>query len=970
MASDITTASANGRESVSLNGEPVVKRPRESAQQQQLSSLSVPKEPQNKVTVVLGAQWGDEGKGKVVDLLAMDADIVCRIVESCVAGNGVVIHLPGLFEEAEKNLLKGKGLQGWEDRLKISDRAHIVFNFHQAVDGIQEQQRQQQEGKNLGTTKKGIGPAYSSKAARNGLRICDLVSDIKAFEDKFRMLAKHFLTMYPNLNIDIDSELAQLKGFTERLRPLVTDGVYFMHKALTGPSKKILVEGANAALLDIDFGTYPFVTSSNCTVGGVCTGLGVPPSYVGRVYGVVKAYTTRVGVGAFPTEQDNETGALLQSRGREVGVTTGRRRRCGWLDLILVRYAHMVNGFSAIALTKLDILDTLSEIKVGVSYKVDGESLPSFPANMDVLTRVSVEYETLPGWCCSTEAARSFEELPSQAQSYVRFIENFLQVPVSPPSECEVDGLPSGYGSRDSILRQGVKRDWKRRRRGHLKRIDSCSSWDPDHAEAGRETQQPEFDLGGGVAMRCTTVLAILTGVLLYLVLGAVVFRALEAPREEGVHVMLQHALQDFLVNFTCVDKDNLQSLVEDVVEAVGAGVDTSSNSTFVSQWDLASAFFFSGTIITTIGFGNISPKTEGGQLFCIFYALVGIPLFGILLAGVGDHLGTALRKTVAKIETLFLKWRVSPTIVRVISAVLSILLGCLLFVAVPILVFQEVEGWSLLESAYFVVITLTTVGFGDYVAGDSGIAGSDHWYKPLVWFWILLGLAYFASILTMIGNWLRVLSKKTRAEMEELRAHATDWTQNIQNMSVDFRIAGKIDDPFKRRRRKRRHGSRGHGHSVSGAGAAEGKEGQPENQTDSGSYSSSSSSSCSNESESESETNSQATQTERVPEEKSAETEKEETLPDPLLSQPLDYFGENLAFIDESSDTQSVKLHLDPLLDQTHSNSAGSRQPKRRRHRRPVPQRSPKLNCSKPDKNEPNGNPKPVPGLPLNLKI
>uniref|UniRef100_A0A8D3DS33 Adenylosuccinate synthetase n=1 Tax=Scophthalmus maximus TaxID=52904 RepID=A0A8D3DS33_SCOMX len=427
MASDITTASANGRESVSLNGEPVVKRPRESAQQQQLSSLRVPKEPQNKVTVVLGAQWGDEGKGKVVDLLAMDADIVCRcqggnnaghtvVVDSVeydfhllpsgvlnkkalsFIGNGVVIHLPGLFEEAEKNLLKGKGLQGWEDRLKISDRAHIVFNFHQAVDGIQEQQRQQQEGKNLGTTKKGIGPAYSSKAARNGLRICDLVSDIK--------------------------------GFTERLRPLVTDGVYFMHKALTGPSKKILVEGANAALLDIDFGTYPFVTSSNCTVGGVCTGLGVPPSYVGRVYGVVKAYTTRVGVGAFPTEQDNETGALLQSRGREVGVTTGRRRRCGWLDLILVRYAHMVNGFSAIALTKLDILDTLSEIKVGVSYKVDGESLPSFPANMDVLTRVSVEYETLPGWCCSTEAARSFEELPSQAQSYVRFIENFLQVPV------------------------------------------------------------------------------------------------------------------------------------------------------------------------------------------------------------------------------------------------------------------------------------------------------------------------------------------------------------------------------------------------------------------------------------------------------------------------------------------------------------------------------------------------------------
>ncbi|KAM6911338.1 adenylosuccinate synthase, like isoform 2-T2 [Lycodopsis pacificus] len=454
MASDSTMDNVNGRETVSLNGEPVVKRPRETLSQ---SALRVPKEPQNKVTVVLGAQWGDEGKGKVVDLLAMDADIVCRcqggnnaghtvvvdkveydfhLLPSGVLnkkavsfiGNGVVIHLPGLFEEAQKNLQKG--LEGWEERLKISDRAHLVFNFHQAVDGIQEQQRQQQEGKNLGTTKKGIGPAYSSKAARNGLRVCDLVSDFTVFQDKFRMLAKHFLTMYQKLDLDVEGELKQLKGYAERLRPLVTDGVYFMHKALNGPSKKILVEGANAALLDIDFGTYPFVTSSNCTVGGVCTGLGVPPSYVGRVYGVVKAYTTRVGVGAFPTEQDNETGELLQSRGREFGVTTGRKRRCGWLDLILVRYAHMVNGFSAIALTKLDILDTLSEIEVGVAYKVDGKSLPSFPANMDVLTRVSVDYKTLPGWCCSTESARSFEELPPNAQSYIRFIEDFLQVPV------------------------------------------------------------------------------------------------------------------------------------------------------------------------------------------------------------------------------------------------------------------------------------------------------------------------------------------------------------------------------------------------------------------------------------------------------------------------------------------------------------------------------------------------------------
>uniref|UniRef100_A0A8C6UNW2 Potassium two pore domain channel subfamily K member 4 n=1 Tax=Neogobius melanostomus TaxID=47308 RepID=A0A8C6UNW2_9GOBI len=255
--------------------------------------------------------------------------------------------------------------------------------------------------------------------------------------------------------------------------------------------------------------------------------------------------------------------------------------------------------------------------------------------------------------------------------------------------------------------------------------------------------------------MRCSTLLGILTGVLLYLL-----------PREERKHMRLQDMRRYFLENFTCVGPENLQEFIEEVVEAIGAGVLATENTTFVSQWDLASAFFFSGTIITTIGFGNISPKTDGGQLFCIFYALVGIPMFGFLLAGVGGHLGTGLRKAVLKIEMIFLKFRVSPTIVRIISAILSILLGVGLFVAVPIGIFQEVEGWTLLESAYFVVITLTTVGFGDYVAGDSGYEGSDHWYKPLVWFWILLGLAYFASVLTMIGNWLRVLSKKTRAEV------------------------------------------------------------------------------------------------------------------------------------------------------------------------------------------------------------
>uniref|UniRef100_A0A1D5QGR2 Adenylosuccinate synthetase isozyme 1 n=2 Tax=Macaca TaxID=9539 RepID=A0A1D5QGR2_MACMU len=455
----------------------------------------------SRVTVVLGAQWGDEGKGKVVDLLATDADIISRcqggnnaghtvVVDGkeydfhllpsgiintkavSFIGNGVVIHLPGLFEEAEKN--EKKGLKDWEKRLIISDRAHLgtfptgvqgtappaptiasrpcsstatkirevpkaflfhmaplaLFDFHQAVDGLQEVQRQAQEGKNIGTTKKGIGPTYSSKAARTGLRICDLLSDFDEFSSRFKNLAHQHQSMFPTLEIDIEGQLKRLKGFAERIRPMVRDGVYFMYEALHGPPKKILVEGANAALLDIDFGTYPFVTSSNCTVGGVCTGLGIPPQNIGDVYGVVKAYTTRVGIGAFPTEQINEIGDLLQTRGHEWGVTTGRKRRCGWLDLMILRYAHMVNGFTALALTKLDILDVLGEIKVGISYKLNGKRIPYFPANQEMLQKVEVEYETLPGWKADTTGARRWEDLPPQAQNYIRFVENHVGVAV------------------------------------------------------------------------------------------------------------------------------------------------------------------------------------------------------------------------------------------------------------------------------------------------------------------------------------------------------------------------------------------------------------------------------------------------------------------------------------------------------------------------------------------------------------
>ncbi|KAM6953346.1 potassium channel subfamily K member 2 [Aplochiton taeniatus] len=304
--------------------------------------------------------------------------------------------------------------------------------------------------------------------------------------------------------------------------------------------------------------------------------------------------------------------------------------------------------------------------------------------------------------------------------------------------------------------------------------------------------------------MRCPTLMALLAGVMLYLVMGALVFSALEAPQEKLEHEKLLRIQGAFLRNFSCVNETGLSELIMHVVSAVGAGVDAgSSSSNFTSRWDLASAFFFSGTIITTIGFGNLSPRTRFGQLFCVCFALVGIPMFGFLLAGVSDHMGTLLRKAVANIETLFLKRRVSPTSVRVISAVLSILIGCLIFLAAPTVVFQEVEEWSFLEAIYFVVITLTTVGFGDFVPG--GRRKGDLLFKPLVLLWIVFGLAYFASILTMIGNWLKVLSKKTRAEMEELRAHATDWSQNIQNMSMDFRIPNPLDlnDPFLLQRRR-----------------------------------------------------------------------------------------------------------------------------------------------------------------------
>ncbi|XP_077420990.1 potassium channel subfamily K member 2 [Vanacampus margaritifer] len=301
--------------------------------------------------------------------------------------------------------------------------------------------------------------------------------------------------------------------------------------------------------------------------------------------------------------------------------------------------------------------------------------------------------------------------------------------------------------------------------------------------------------------MKRKTVTAIFLLIVLYLVMGAAVFRSLEQPHESAQRLAILTQKLDFLAQHSCVNHSQLEDLVKQVVSAIRSGVNPAGTLTNPSSlWDLSSAFFFAGTVITTIGFGNISPHTEGGRIFCIVYALLGIPLFGFLLAGVGDQLGTIFAKIIARVEKMFVHWNISQTKIRVISTLLFVLFGCLLFVALPAAIFQHIEGWSALESLYFVVITLTTIGFGDFVAGGSEIEYLDY-YKPVVWFWILVGLAYFAAILSMIGDWLRVISRRTKEEVGEIRAHAAEWTANVsaELKETRRRVSVEIYDKFQR---------------------------------------------------------------------------------------------------------------------------------------------------------------------------
>lgn len=408
--------------------------------------------------VVLGSQWGDEGKGKLVDILCDDIDVCARcqggnnaghtivvdgvkydfhmlpsglVNPKCLnlVGSGVVIHIPSLFKELED--LEKKGLKG-RDRLFVSSRAHLVFDFHQRTDKLKEAELLENK-KAIGTTGKGIGPTYATKASRSGIRVHHLVSQEPGAWDEFVVMYKRLIASrqkrYGEFEYDADAELKRYKEYREILRPHVVDSVPFMHKAIA-EKKKILVEGANALMLDLDFGTYPFVTSSSTGIGGVLTGLGIPPKAINRVYGVVKAYTTRVGEGPFPTEQLNEIGETLQEVGAEFGVTTGRKRRCGWLDLVMLKYSTLINGYTDLNITKLDVLDKFKEIKIGIAYYRDGQRLESFPEDLIKLGNVEVEYVTLPGWETDISKITDYNDLPENAKKYLKYIEDFLNVPI------------------------------------------------------------------------------------------------------------------------------------------------------------------------------------------------------------------------------------------------------------------------------------------------------------------------------------------------------------------------------------------------------------------------------------------------------------------------------------------------------------------------------------------------------------
>ncbi len=396
-------------------------------------------------TILVGAQWGDEGKGKIIDFLTDEAEIVVRsqggnnaghtIViggekyvlhlipsgilrksKTCVIGNGVVLDPVALVGEIEG--LRKRGVKV-EKNLLISDTAHLVLPYHQALDGLRETQK---GSKKIGTTKRGIGPAYADKASRTGLRTGDLLRP-DVLKEKLTQRIKENNTLLKSLGaptLNAKKIINDTLAAAEVLRPFITNTVMFLHRALEMKTN-MLFEGAQGTFLDIDHGTYPYVTSSNTTSGGACTGSGVPPHRIDKVMGVLKAYTTRVGEGPFTTE-DDALGDRFHAMGREFGATTGRARRCGWFDAVSTRYSVILNGIDELAITNLDGLDGVESIKLCVAYRLDGKVLDFPPTDSEHLSRCEPVYIEMPGWLKSTEKAKKFSDLPPKARAYVKKI--------------------------------------------------------------------------------------------------------------------------------------------------------------------------------------------------------------------------------------------------------------------------------------------------------------------------------------------------------------------------------------------------------------------------------------------------------------------------------------------------------------------------------------------------------------------
>ncbi|MEM9772118.1 MAG: adenylosuccinate synthase [Cyanobacteria bacterium P01_D01_bin.73] len=405
--------------------------------------------------VVIGAQWGDEGKGKITDLLSRSADLVVRYQGGVNAGHTVVVNdqtfklhlIPSGILYKSTDCIIGSGtvidpeiLIGELDQLAelgisaenlyISDAAHVTMPYHRLMDQAAEEMR---GAKKIGTTRRGIGPTYADKSERNGIRMMDLV-DAEGLPDRLRWTIKTKNTILEKLYdlppLEPEAVIDQYLAFGDRLRPHVIDASLAIAKAVRS-KRNILFEGAQGTLLDLDHGTYPYVTSSNPVAGGACIGAGVGPTIIDRVIGVAKAYTTRVGEGPFPTEGKDAIGQHLRDRGAEFGTTTGRDRRCGWFDGVIGRYAVRINGLDCLAITKLDVLDELDEIKVCTAYELDGEQTTDFPRGDSKLARCVPVYKTFPGWKTSTTECRKLEDLPKQALTYLKFLAELMEVPIA-----------------------------------------------------------------------------------------------------------------------------------------------------------------------------------------------------------------------------------------------------------------------------------------------------------------------------------------------------------------------------------------------------------------------------------------------------------------------------------------------------------------------------------------------------------